>query len=213
MTESTPVASAEQQPPDTGNSVKVRLHSRRFLVPLAIFALMAVILGIGLTIDPRRIPSPLIDKPVPAFTAPDLHDVEVMVSQETLKGQVSVVNIWASWCAACYEEHPVLLKLEQLRDTPIYGLNYKDTREDALGWLARLGDPYTTSIFDQSGRVGIDWGVYGVPETFIVDHKGVIRYKHIGPVSEAQLHDRILPVLDRLQADLTPSPDKSTDAN
>jgi cytochrome c biogenesis protein CcmG/thiol:disulfide interchange protein DsbE len=183
---------------------KFTLRSPRYIVPLIVFSLMAVLLGIGLTMDPRRIPSPLIDKPVPPFTAPDLHDVDVMVSQEALKGQVSVVNVWASWCAACYEEHPVLLKLAQLRETPIYGLNYKDAREDALGWLARLGDPYTTSIFDNSGRIGIDWGVYGVPETFIVDHNGLIRYKHIGPVSEAQLHDRILPILDRLQADSTP---------
>jgi cytochrome c biogenesis protein CcmG/thiol:disulfide interchange protein DsbE len=188
-------------PEPTPQQQKANSRGRRYIVPLVVFLLMAVFLGIGLTMDPRRIPSPLIDKPVPSFVAPDLHDIDVMVSQEALKGQVSVVNVWASWCAACYEEHPVLLKLAQLRDTPIYGLNYKDAREDALGWLDRLGDPYTTSIFDNSGRVGIDWGVYGVPETFVVDHKGFIRHKHIGPINEAQLHDRILPILDKLQAD------------
>lgn len=195
MTESTPDRTVPQQTSGTSR--------RRYIVPLVVFLLMAVFLGIGLTLDPSRIPSPLIDKPVPSFVAPDLHDIDVMVSQEALKGQVSVVNVWASWCAACFEEHPVLLKLAQLRETPIYGLNYKDAREDALGWLDRLGDPYTTSIFDNSGRVGIDWGVYGVPETFIVDHKGFIRHKHIGPISEAQLYDRILPILDKLQAEST----------
>lgn len=176
---------------------------RKYLLPLAVFALMVALLGIGLTLDPREVPSPLIGKPIPAFTAPDLHDNKVTVSQDILKGQVSIVNVWASWCAACYTEHPVLLKLAQLRDVPIYGLNYKDTRDDALDWLTRLGDPYATSIFDQSGRVGIDWGVYGVPETFIVDREGLIRYKHIGPVSDAQLHDLIIPLLDSLQAERT----------
>lgn len=201
MTDSIPSTSAKQQPSNDDITKNDNSRRRRYLAPLAIFLLMAVLLGIGLTIDPRRIPSPLIDKPAPAFTAPDLHDVRRTVSEAVLKGKVSVVNVWASWCAACYEEHPVLLKLAELRDTPIYGLNYKDAREDALGWLDRLGDPYTASIFDRSGQIGIDWGVYGVPETFIVDHYGVIRYKHIGPISDAQLHELILPMLDELRVD------------
>ncbi len=209
MKKSTPMRIANQQPSNVDTAGNSKPHRRRYIVPLGIFSLMAVLLGIGLTMDPRRIPSPLIGKPVPSFTAPDLHDTSVTISQAVLKDEVSVVNVWASWCAACYEEHPVLLKLAQLRETPIYGLNYKDTREDALDWLNRLGDPYTSSIFDQSGRIGMEWGVYGVPETFIVDHNGMIRYKHIGPVSEAQLHDLLLPLLDELRADSTSQTDES----
>lgn len=174
----------------------------RFLVPLAGFVVLAVLLGVGLTMNPREVPSPLIGKPMPPFSAPTLHDPDTSIADADLQGRVSLVNVFASWCTACYQEHPVLQKFATLRpDTPLYGLNYKDEREDAQAWLSELGDPYRKIVFDHPGRVGIDWGVYGVPETFVLDHQGLIRHKHIGPISYDQLDETILPLIDQLESE------------
>lgn len=171
----------------------------RYLLPLAVFLVLVIFLGIGLTLDPRQVPSPFIGKPAPAFTVPQLADPEKALGPESLKGQVYLLNIWASWCVSCREEHPVLLELAKRRIVPIYGLNYKDERADALAWLQRLGDPYVASAFDADGRVGIDWGVYGVPETFVVDREGIIRYKATGPVTSEILEKDLLPLIRQLQ--------------
>lgn len=172
---------------------------KRFLIPLGIFIVIVVFLGVGLTLDPRKIPSPLIDKPAPAFTLAQLSDPGKTLSQKDLLGQVWVLNVWASWCVACREEHPVLVEFAKSKMAPIYGLNYKDKRADALAWLRQFGDPYVMSIVDDAGRTGIDYGVYGVPETFIIDKQGVIRYKNIGPVTPEILQAKILPLIRKLQ--------------
>jgi cytochrome c biogenesis protein CcmG/thiol:disulfide interchange protein DsbE len=171
---------------------------KRFL-PLGIFLLLAVFLAVGLGLNPREVPSPLIDKAAPAFQLPQLQDPARKLGTEDLKGKVWILNVWASWCVACLEEHPILVSFSKRNVVPIYGLNYKDKREDALAWLGKHGNPYTLSIQDGDGRVGIDYGVYGVPETYVVDGKGVIRYKRIGPVTEQILQEKILPLVRRLR--------------
>lgn len=171
----------------------------RFIAPLVAFVVLAVFLGMGLQLKPREVPSPLIDKPAPAFNLTQLHEPSLMLASDDLRGRVWLLNVWASWCVACREEHPVLVKLAQQKLVPIYGLNYKDQRPDALGWLQRFGDPYERSVADRDGRVGIDYGVYGVPETFVIDKAGVIRFKQIGPVTEEVLRTRILPLVKELQ--------------
>lgn len=171
----------------------------RYLLPLGIFIVLVAFLGVGLTLDPRRVPSPLVDKPMPPFELPRLKVGDQLISDRDLKGRVSLFNVWASWCVACRQEHPVLLDLARTGEVPIYGLNYKDQRSDALNWLAQLGDPYVATAFDLEGRVGIDWGVYGVPETFVIDPQGIIRYKQIGPVTPKALQEEILPLVRRLQ--------------
>ncbi|QXL84305.1 DsbE family thiol:disulfide interchange protein [Comamonas sp. NLF-1-9] len=174
---------------------------RKGIVPLAVFAVLMVFLGIGLTLKPRELPSPLIDKPLPAFTLPQLGDPAKTASAKDMAGKVWMLNVWASWCVACRVEHPVFVDLARSdKSILIYGLNYKDKREDALRWLARLGNPYLESFSDTQGLVGIDLGVYGVPETFIIDRQGVIRYKHIGPVTPEALQETILPLMRKLGA-------------
>jgi cytochrome c biogenesis protein CcmG/thiol:disulfide interchange protein DsbE len=170
------------------------------LVPLLLFIILVIFLGIGLTLDPREVPSPLIDKPLPAFNLSKVSDAEQTFASTDLLGQVSLLNVWASWCVACRVEHPVLVKLSQSGQANIYGLNYKDKREDALRWLEYFKDPYRYSGFDDTGMTGIDLGVYGVPETFIVDKKGVIRYKHIGPITEEVFAEKIRPIIQQLEA-------------
>jgi cytochrome c biogenesis protein CcmG/thiol:disulfide interchange protein DsbE len=172
---------------------------RRFLIPLGIFAVIVGFLAVGLTLNPREVPSPLIDKPAPAFTLPQLADPARMFSQKDMLGQVWVLNVWASWCVSCRDEHPVLVELAKSKVVPLYGLNYKDKRDDALKWLAQFGDPYVLSIQDSAGRIGIDYGVYGVPETYVIDKQGVIRYKKIGPVTPDTVQTQILPLVRRLQ--------------
>jgi cytochrome c biogenesis protein CcmG/thiol:disulfide interchange protein DsbE len=172
----------------------------RYLVPLGLFAVLVVFLAIGLGLNPREVPSPLIDKPAPEFTLPSVKNPGRTVSLSDLKKDVTVFNVWASWCVSCRQEHPLLVALARRGGVNIYGLNYKDTREAALGWLAQLGDPYIDSAFDEQGRVGIDWGVYGVPETFVVDRQGVIRFKHAGPITEELWQTRILPLLEQLRS-------------
>ena len=172
----------------------------RFLIPLALFGVLVLFLAVGLNLDPREVPSPLIDKPAPAFKLARLDDAATTISREDLLGKVWMLNVWASWCVACREEHPALVAFSRRKLVPVYGLNYKDVRADGLAWLDRLGNPYDASLFDADGRVGIDYGVYGVPETFVIDRKGVIRYKHIGPLTPEVLRERIEPLLKSLQA-------------
>jgi len=170
----------------------------RYLAPLLAFLALAGLLYKGLGLDPRKVPSPLIDKPAPTFRLPTLKQPERFLGSETFKGKVSLLNVWATWCVACRQEHPVLMQLSRL-GVPIYGLNYKDKRDDAKRWLDRFGDPYVANAFDKEGRVGIDWGVYGTPETFVIDKQGVIRHKHIGPLSYADIQDEILPLVRKLR--------------
>ena len=171
---------------------------KRFL-PLGIFLVLAVFLAVGLGLNPREVPSPLIDKAAPAFRLPQLQDPAQTLATDDLKGKVWILNVWASWCVACLEEHPILVDFSKQNVLPIYGLNYKDKREDALAWLGKHGNPYTLSIQDGDGRVGIDYGVYGVPETYVIDGKGIIRYKRIGPVTEQILQEKILPMVRKLR--------------
>ena len=171
---------------------------RRFL-PLGIFLLLVVFLAIGLGLNPRLVPSPLIDKPAPAFALPNLRDHEGLITQEAFKGQVSLLNVWATWCVSCRQEHQVLMDLARNGDVSIFGLNYKDDRSKALRWLSQLGDPYIANAFDSDGRVGLDWGVYGTPETFVIDQHGTVRYKHVGPLTHQVLAEKILPLVRRLE--------------
>jgi len=171
-----------------------------FLIPLFAFVALAIVLAVGLKRDPREVPSPLIDKPAPKFALARLDDAAKTVRLDDLKGKVFILNVWASWCVACREEHPILLDFAKKRVVPVYGLNYKDTRPDASAWLARFGNPYDASFFDEDGRVGLDFGVYGVPETFVVDSNGVIRMKHIGPITPEVLANKIEPLLKKLDA-------------
>lgn len=171
----------------------------RFLMPLVIFIVVVIFLGIGLTLNPRQVPSPLVDKPAPVFQLQQLHDGDKVFSSQDNIGKVWMLNVWASWCVACRDEHPLLVELSRLGIVPIFGLNYKDQRETALQWLKQFGDPYVISIADTEGRVGIDYGVYGVPETYVIDKAGIIRYKHIGPVTVKSLEDKILPLINELQ--------------
>ena len=171
----------------------------RFLLPLGIFIVLVAFLAIGLNLNPREVPSPLIGKPAPAFTLPQLHQPEATFAPKDLQGRVWLLNVWASWCVSCRQEHPILVELAKRNIVPIYGLNYKDPREDALRWLKQFGDPYVLSIADVEGRVGIDYGVYGVPETYLIDKAGVIRFKQIGPVTQDVLEKTILPLVKELQ--------------
>jgi len=171
----------------------------RYLIPLFAFIVLAAFLLVGLTLNPRQVPSPLIDKPAPIFQLNHLHEPDrLMASQDNL-GKVWLLNVWASWCVACRDEHPLLVQLANSGIVPIYGLNYKDERTTALQWLKRYGDPYTISIVDPDGRVGIDYGVYGVPETYVIDKKGIIRHKQIGPVTVDSLQKTIIPLIIELQ--------------
>jgi cytochrome c biogenesis protein CcmG/thiol:disulfide interchange protein DsbE len=172
----------------------------RYLVPLAIFFVLVAFLYRGLSLDPKRVPSPLVGKPMPEFTLPRLKDANATIGDTDLKGKVSILNIWATWCVSCRAEHEVLLLLAKTGKVDIYGLNYKDERDKALQWLTKLGDPYVANAFDADGRVGIDWGVYGAPETFIMDQQGIIRHKHIGPLSVDALNNEILPLIAELQS-------------
>ena len=170
----------------------------KYLLPLGIFLVLVLLLGVGLSLDPREVPSPLIGKPAPQFQLPQLHDPGKTFSPKELRGKVWMLNVWASWCTACREEHPVLADFAKSGLVPVFGLNYKDTRDDAIAWLKRFGDPYRISLVDTDGRVGIDYGVYGVPETYVIDKQGVIRYKRIGPVTPDILQSKIVPLIQQL---------------
>jgi cytochrome c biogenesis protein CcmG/thiol:disulfide interchange protein DsbE len=174
------------------------MKSLKFILPLVVFVVLVGFLAAGLKLDPREVPSPLIGKPAPGFALTRLDDAGKTIRREDMLGKVWMLNVWASWCAACRDEHPHLVAFARTKVMPVIGLNYKDTRPDGLGWLARFGDPYDASLFDQDGRVGIDFGVYGVPETFIIDKQGVIRFKQIGPVTPTIIETRIMPLLKEL---------------
>ena len=172
----------------------------RFLLPLSIFVVVVGFLAVGLTLNPREIPSPLVGKSAPDFSLPQLHDQGKVFSSNELTGKVWLLNFWASWCSGCKTEHPVLMQLAQSGEVPIYGMDYKDQREEALTWLRRWGNPYPVVAMDESGRVGINYGVYGVPETYVIDKQGVIRYKQIGPLDDDVVAKKILPLVKELQA-------------
>jgi cytochrome c biogenesis protein CcmG/thiol:disulfide interchange protein DsbE len=168
-------------------------------LPLAIFLVVLAFLFIGLFRDPHEVPSPLIGKPAPQFSLAKLHQPEQKLGTADMRGQVWLLNVWASWCVSCRVEHPLLIDLAKAGVVPVIGLAYKDKPEDGLAWLASNGDPYRMSIVDRDGRVGIDFGVYGVPETFVIDKAGIIRYKQIGPLTADALKQTILPLVRELQ--------------
>jgi len=176
------------------------MRSLKFAIPLAVFALLAAFFGLGLTHDPRELPSPFIGKPAPAFKLEQLHDAKLAFAPEDMKGKVWLLNVWASWCVSCRIEHPLLVEMSKRMRVPIVGLNYKDRREDGVDWLAKFGNPYTLSAWDIDGRVGIDYGVYGAPETYLIDKQGLIRYKHVGPMTPEVLEKNVLPLIRKLEA-------------
>ncbi len=169
----------------------------KFLVPVILFLVLMGFLFIGLYKDPSEVPSPLIGKPVPEFSLPRLLESSVITEKEFL-GKVSLVNVWATWCFACKQEHPILNNLAAQNVVPIYGLNYKDDSQQAKLYLKEFGNPYVANAVDESGRTSIDWGVYGAPETFVVDKKGIIRHKHIGPLTKEDVESKILPLIQAL---------------
>ncbi|MGK0170462.1 MAG: cytochrome c biogenesis protein CcmG/thiol:disulfide interchange protein DsbE [Gammaproteobacteria bacterium] len=174
----------------------------RFLVPAGVFAALVAFLYLGLERgDPSVVPSPLVGKPAPEFSLARVRNAQETLTKSDLLGKVSLINVWASWCVSCRAEHPILLRVAAEKLVPIYGLNYKDAPNDAVRWLDRLGDPYTASGSDIDGRVGLDLGVYGVPETFLIDKAGNIAYKHIGPVSPQAWENELLPRIKALQGD------------
>jgi cytochrome c biogenesis protein CcmG/thiol:disulfide interchange protein DsbE len=172
---------------------------KKYTLPLIVFLVIAGFLAIGLRLDPREVPSPFIGKPAPPLTLPQLHRPDATISPADMKGQVWLLNVWASWCTSCRAEHEVVTRVAATGEVPIVGLNYKDERDAALGWLRRLGDPYKASAVDAQGDVGIDWGVYGVPETFVIDQQGVVRHKHIGPITDKSVSETILPLVRKLK--------------
>lgn len=181
-------------------TAEATLRGARFW-PLAILALLAVLLGVGLTLNPRELPSPLLERPVPPFDLAPVKGRTLGLATRDLRGEVSVLNVFASWCKACRDEHPLWMQLSAQRALTVHGLNYKDQPDDAARWLGELGDPYARTGADIAGRVGIDWGVYGVPETFVVDKRGVIRHKIIGAVTPEIVEQRLLPLVRRLESE------------
>lgn len=171
----------------------------RALLPLIAFIVLVVFLAIGLTKDPRKLPSPFIGKAAPTFNLPLLHQPDKTFSPEYMQGKAWILNVWASWCVSCRAEHQVLNELVQNNKVNLIGLNYKDEVVDARRWLNQLGDPYQLSISDVEGLTGIDWGVYGVPETFVIDKKGIVRLKHTGPVTRKDIKEKIVPLLKQLE--------------
>lgn len=170
----------------------------KYSLPLLGFFLVAALLYRGLALNPSEVPSPFIGKPAPTFTLAGLAPYSEGLSSADLNGKVWLLNVFASWCRECIAEHEVIKKLAQATDAPVLGLNYKDKSVDAVNWLQKLGNPYDAVLVDDTGDTGIDWGVYGVPETFVMDRNGVVRYKHIGPVTEKVLNDTLLPLLTEL---------------
>ena len=174
---------------------------KRFILPLGVFVALLGFLWVGLRLNPREVPSPLIGKPAPAFQLPQLNDPGKTFSPANMRGRVWMLNVWASWCVSCREEHPVLMALAKTGVVPIYGLDYKDKPEEATRWLQQFGNPYQLSAMDAKGAVGIDYGVYGVPETYLIDKRGVIRYKQIGPVTPEVLKMKVLPLVKQLESE------------
>jgi cytochrome c biogenesis protein CcmG/thiol:disulfide interchange protein DsbE len=171
----------------------------KYLLPLALFMVLVGFFAVGLKLDPREVPSPLINKPAPLFKLPVLNEAGKTFSPEDMRGQVWLLNVWASWCSACREEHPLLVEMSRSGAIPLVGLDYKDTDAEGAAVLKDEGNPYKVVATDVDGRVGIDYGVYGVPETYVIDKAGVIRYKQIGPITEDALRDKIIPLVKGLQ--------------
>jgi cytochrome c biogenesis protein CcmG/thiol:disulfide interchange protein DsbE len=202
MTEKTTSAPHDQTTPDGGSDAPVSLGIRlRYILPAVVVVALFVVLGTYLFDEDREsVPTALEDKPAPEFDLPPVQGFEGGFKTADLKGgQVALVNIFASWCGPCRIEHPLLMELAESNTLPIYGINYKDTPDDAESWLGRFGNPYTKMGADISGRTGIDWGVYGVPETFVIDGSGRIRYKHIGVLTRQDLDEKILPAIETLR--------------
>jgi cytochrome c biogenesis protein CcmG/thiol:disulfide interchange protein DsbE len=174
------------------------MKSLKFLIPMGIFLVLVLFLGAGLKLDPKEVPSPLIGKPAPTFALARLDDPTQTIRRDDLLGQVWMLNVWASWCVACREEHPLLVEFAKSKTLPIYGLNYKDQPAAGQKWLSDFGNPYQASLSDRDGRVGIDFGVYGVPETFIIDRQGVVRFKQIGPITPEVIRTKIEPLVRQL---------------
>jgi len=197
------IDAAQKATASKGHRVDVarsRMSRATMIIPLLVFAALGVVLAIGLGLDPRLVPSPLIGKSVPEFELPPVRGRSLGLGSENLSGAVSLVNVFASWCVACRAEHPLLMTLARQGTISVHGLNYKDRPEDAAAWLDELGDPYMRTGADVDGRVGIDWGVYGVPETFLIDAQGRIAFKQIGAITPAVLEEQILPLARRLAA-------------
>lgn len=171
----------------------------KYIIPIVLFFVLVAFLFIGLYRDPSEVPSPLIGKPAPQFELPLLNDAQNVISEKEFLGKVSLLNVWATWCYACRQEHPILNDLAGRKIVNIYGLNYKDIAVDARQYLINFGNPYIANAFDEKGRVGIEWGVYGAPETFLIDKKGIIRYKHIGPLTTEMVENALLPLIQKLE--------------
>lgn len=178
----------------------------RFLVPVALFVVLVAVLAIGLKLDPRYVPSPLINKAAPEFRLETLDDPAVKLGKQDLKGRPVLLNVWSSWCGACRVEHPLLLDIAQHEHVEIIGLNYKDSREEGRALLKERGNPYRQNLFDPEGKLGLDLGVYGVPETFLLDSEGVIRFKQVGPITPEAWQNTLKPMLIKLGAKLGPAP-------
>ena len=185
--------------PARPEEARATLPRLSMLVPVVVFGCVVVVLAIGLRLDPREVPSPLIGKPVPPFALPPVRGRAFGLANADLKGEVSIVNVFASWCVACKEEHPILMQMKREGVVPVHGLDYKDQPEDAQKWLDDMGDPYTRTGADIDGRVAIDWGVYGVPETFVIDREGRIVFKQIGPVTPKLLDETLRPLIAKLR--------------
>ncbi|HET9652665.1 MAG TPA: DsbE family thiol:disulfide interchange protein [Usitatibacter sp.] len=176
------------------------MRALKFIIPLVVFVGLVAFFAVGLTRDPREVPSPFIDKPAPEFKLQQLHDANATFDPQQMRGKVWLLNVWASWCVSCRVEHPLLVEMSRKKLVPIIGLNYKDQRADGQQWLDKFGNPYALSAFDVEGKVGIDYGVYGVPETFVIDKQGVIRYKQIGPITPEALDKTLMPLIRKLEA-------------
>lgn len=194
-----PAIANQNLPENAGPKAGISRRRLLYVVPAAGFVGLVIALALGLTRNPRELPSTLIGKPVPVFDLPPVRGRTLGLASTDLNGQVSLVNVFASWCVACRAEHPLFMRLAENKVVPVHGLNYKDAPEDAARWLDTLGDPYTRTGADRDGRVAIDWGVYGVPETFVVTADGRIAHKHAGPLSQRDLDETILPLVERLQ--------------
>ena len=171
---------------------------RRFLLPLGVLFALLMLLGAGLGRDPQAIPSPLVGRPAPAFALAQLELPEKSFGPQDMKGKVWMLNVWASWCSSCRQEHPLLLDLAQRGVVPIVGLDYMDARPEGAKWLAQHGNPYQLSVLDANGKIGIDYGVYGVPETYVIDKLGIVRLKHTGPVTAEVIETKLLPLIKAL---------------
>ena len=190
-----------QQPEDQAQTLLPEQKPKRwlYLLPLGIFGILMVFFFVGLGLNPRLLPSPLIGQAAPEFSLPKLSNPNEVIQQTDLQGKVSLLNIWATWCTSCRQEHPVLMEIAASKEVPIYGLYYKDDPASGVVWLQDYGNPYLENAVDLDGRVGIEWGAYGTPETFIIDQEGIIHYKHVGPMSWHDWETTLLPMVNSLR--------------